>query len=977
MNLADLPGRLARAFVHALVRTYYPRIEVTGADRIPAEDPVLLCANHANSLMDPPILGIAARRPVRLLAKAPLFETPVLGAIIRALGMIPAYRGSDDASRASVVKNLESLAVAARQLAAGHAIGIFPEGKSHDVLQLQQVKTGAARLALQAVALGAKDLRLVPVGINYEFKERFRSSVWVNVGEPIAVAAWAPADAADEKRAMRELTAELDRRLKACVIHLEEPAWEPLLPELDGLLWNPAVRRGSPTAAIHQRQVIASAMNHFLACDRPRAEGTATRFFAWLKDVRAAGLVTSAPLLRLRGWRFAGVTLCNALWYFLGLPVALAGFVHHIVPHSLARLIAGRVATAGRMTLAFYRLLAGLPLHTAWYAAVWWGMSRYFLPWVAWTWAVLMPAAGLFAIRYARRARRQLPVWWAQLRLLCNRERLASLRAGQRELLAVLDELARDYLAAHPPVPPPETGKPKMYRPSPAFTAGLTALILTLAVLGGERLLRDEPIEFLDRRGPDLTAVPAKELRTRLESDERGLLAVIDGLADLETRFREFEAGLLRGDRSYYRTEDEQAIQRMLLAYVNYRAALARLAWKYQRGADLADEILRLRVILLQYAAAAGLYDITARFVAAFQQADIAPRKLNEGDVAAGIPPGLYNGLRRELANRTYLEWLQASLHHYESLQPAFAAHGLDEPPVHARLHAVIAAAAQTPNPLDGSIWLHKAALASEEALAAANHARYHSGRVVSTIIGDTKLRAPRGGKSLIAPEQVEELRTKLRPGDVILERRNWFLSNAFLPGYWPHSALYVGTADDLRSLGLDRDPRVARHLEAFARPGHAGHRPVIIEAVSEGVVFTSLEHSIGEADSAAVLRPRLDDDARREAIARAFSHAGKPYDFDFDFFSADKLVCTEVVHRSLSGYVDFPLVEILGTKTLPALEIVRYFTTDAGRAKLEFVAFLDGDERRGNCRFADEASLIGTLERPALTWLQGLAGYR
>src|SRR3954470_2301268 len=119
-----------RGLVRALVKFYYPRIEVTGASLIPRSGPVLLVANHPNSLIDPVILGIAAQRPVRLMAKAPLFDVPVFGAIMRALGMVPAYRGSDDAKQVS--KNLESLEVAGRQLAQGSVMGIFPEGKSHD-----------------------------------------------------------------------------------------------------------------------------------------------------------------------------------------------------------------------------------------------------------------------------------------------------------------------------------------------------------------------------------------------------------------------------------------------------------------------------------------------------------------------------------------------------------------------------------------------------------------------------------------------------------------------------------------------------------------------------------------------------------------------------------------------------------------------------------------------------------------------------
>jgi len=99
----------------------------------------------------------------------------------------------------------------------------------------------------------------------------------------------------------------------------------------------------------------------------------------------------------------------------------------------------------------------------------------------------------------------------------------------------------------------------------------------------------------------------------------------------------------------------------------------------------------------------------------------------------------------------------------------------------------------------------------------------------------------------------------------------------------------------------------------------------------------------------------------------------GKPYDFEFDFFTTDKLVCTELVYRAYDGDIQFPLVDILGTKTMPALEIVRKFANERGttNAQLDFISFLDGDENKGRAKFADEKTFIGMLQRPALTWLQ------
>src|SRR5688572_17385058 len=280
-------GRLARRMVRWLVRQFYPRLEISGAARVPQSGPVLLCANHANSLLDPVLVGIAARRPVRFLAKAPLFEVPVLGALIRALGMLPAYRGSDDARQ--VRRNLESLDTASQALIDGQAMGIFPEGKSHDAAQVETVRSGAARIAVGAAEGGAKGVQVVPVGINYEHKERFRSGVWVNIGEPIDVDRWMADHGGDSRPAMRALTTELETRLRGVAIHLDEPTWEPFLGDLE-VLAPPQRNAGGKAAPVRQRKYVADAMNHFAATDRPRAAAVAADIAAYRDAARREGL---------------------------------------------------------------------------------------------------------------------------------------------------------------------------------------------------------------------------------------------------------------------------------------------------------------------------------------------------------------------------------------------------------------------------------------------------------------------------------------------------------------------------------------------------------------------------------------------------------------------------------------------------------------------------------------------------------------
>ncbi|MEO5959547.1 MAG: lysophospholipid acyltransferase family protein, partial [Opitutaceae bacterium] len=336
---------ILRRIVRALVAFYYPRIEVTGGELIPQTGPVLLVANHPNSLIDPVLLGIAARRGVRLMAKAPLFDVPLFGGVLRALGMVPAYRGSDDAK--AVAKNLESLTVAARQLVAGVAMGIFPEGKSHDATQLAMVRSGASRLAMQAVTLGARGLKVVPVGINYERKERFRTAVWIKVGRPIDAERWLQSHAGDEHRAMRELTTEIQARLKHCVTHLENPAWETLLADLEALLPPVAgghrtfrrLKPGAALAMLHRRKRAADAINYFHHFDPARAETAAARVMAFRSELRAEGLTGDARMLGRRGFALAGIMLRDAAVMLFGGAYGLLGLLHHAVPYGVVRLV--------------------------------------------------------------------------------------------------------------------------------------------------------------------------------------------------------------------------------------------------------------------------------------------------------------------------------------------------------------------------------------------------------------------------------------------------------------------------------------------------------------------------------------------------------------------------------------------------------------------------------------------------------------
>ncbi len=960
-------SQLARITVRGLARVYYPNIEISGADRIPASGPLLLTANHQNSLMDPVMVGLVAKRPVRFLAKAPLFQIPVFGNLLHALGMMPAYRRSDDPSQTH--RNLESLGVAAERLRAGEAVGIFPEGKSHDAARVEQVKSGAARIAVQAVREGATNLKLVPVGINYRRKEQFRSAVWLRVGEPIDVNAWLTTHVGDDRQAVRDLTAEIDRRLKELVVHLDDGIWEPFLDQLETLLPPPRECRRNPFAWLRQRKHLADAINHFMRTDRARAESTARMIDQTTARLQEAGLTARSTVLRWQGWRLTIRLLGEAVLMNIGFFVVLIGTLHHLVPFVATRAIARCVQAPGRSTIALARFGAGVPIYGAWYAFHWWLMTRYFLPWVAWAWLIPMPLAGLLALQYWRRVQRTSPAWWRDIAIACQPAKLREMRLAHSQLRDTLETMAAEFAQVHSPERLPLNSF--SWRRFGWATArwATVGVAVFFAIAWFRTMLRDDGINELGKPPPQLSQLATNDLAALVGSDEQMLVSAIASVRALETRAAELQAGFLSGRRNFYAQADSDAIRQAMLSYLSCRTTLLGLVWKYQRHAEIADERLRTRAFLLQLASASAISDSSLKLVARFEPSPDSVRKLNEPDASWGLPAGMFDMVKRNLMQEQARDFMNQSLADYRRLAKTFETLGLAAAAPYDGFHEVIRQHAETRD--ERLALLAKGGLTEpiREAGRITKTLAYHGQAFVSTWLGSTRFRQPRDGELMIRPEQLAEFRAKLKPGDILIERQNWFLSRALMPGYWAHAALYVGTTNDLVRLGLDRDPRVAALWKQYAARDAKGHEHLILEAVPEGVRMTTLEHCIGVADAAAVLRPRVKDEQIREAIARAFSHLGKNYDFDFDFFSSDKLVCTELVFRCYDGSVQFPLVEVMGRKTLPPTELVRKFVNERGKAdaQLECVCFLDGDERVGKASFRPEENFVTTVERPGL----------
>lgn len=256
--------------------------------------------------------------------------------------------------------------------------------------------------------------------------------------------------------------------------------------------------------------------------------------------------------------------------------------------------------------------------------------------------------------------------------------------------------------------------------------------------------------------------------------------------------------------------------------------------------------------------------------------------------------------------------------------------------------------------------------------------------KAIFSWVGDTRVKQKK--TRLITGEQIKKLGRMLKPGDIVLERQDWYLSNIFLPGFWPHSILYVGTPEELkRAFDSDREVRkwvqsqkctnfaellkndFPKAYQAWLSPSFKDRETcVVIEAISEGVVFNSLASSC-HGDYLAAMRPRLTPLQKAKAIYTAFSYFSREYDFNFSFNTEQTMVCTELVTKAYAapetGGLKFPVVFNFGKPGVTADSMVETFANERGKTnrQLDFVAFVRGFPSQRKAEFASEREFAGS----------------
>ncbi|MCK5651642.1 MAG: 1-acyl-sn-glycerol-3-phosphate acyltransferase, partial [Gemmatimonadetes bacterium] len=410
------------------------------------EGPVLVVANHPNSLLDPLVLFRTAGRTTRPLARAPLFQQHILGTLLRGLGGLPVYRREDLPELMHLNERTFDSAVEA--LRAGDAIQIYPEGRSHSEPHLAPLRTGAARIALRAEELSdwALGLQVVPVGLTYSRKTFFRGRVVAQIGRPFTLGKYREPYATDPREAVRTLTEHITRGLRRVTLNLPETEHRKLVEVAERLYarekglvsWREREELGP---RLPRLQLFAKGLEWLAENEPERLQelSRSVRRYGRLSVLLGSGEADVPP--RFRAWGLVLYVIREAILLGVGLPLAVLGMAIWYLPFVLSGYVARRTYSEYE-TIATFKL-AGAMMATLLYLALWVG-ALWLTAGLRIAIAVLVafPTVGIVAIAWRERwarVREDVALFLRVLRSPGARDRLAKER---KELVAEFDQIA-------------------------------------------------------------------------------------------------------------------------------------------------------------------------------------------------------------------------------------------------------------------------------------------------------------------------------------------------------------------------------------------------------------------------------------------------------------------------------------------------------------------------------------------------------
>lgn len=399
-----------RSFLYGLLKAftrfwhnkiYYRKVIVLNAGNVPEDEPVIFAPNHQNALMD--AMAVLCTRPGQpvFLARSDIFRKKTIARILTFLKILPVYRIRDGYS--TLKNNDQIFRKTVDVLENKNGLVILPEGSHAPYRRLRTLKKGIARLAFQAAEKSqfSKDIKIVPVGIEYTDYYKFRQQLLVNYGEPISLAAYYDLYREQPNKAIVNLVRDLSEKIKLQMIHIEDQQHYEAIDRLREFYrvhlstrWREKFRK--PQERFIAQQKLIQILDEFIHRDREsvkNVEEIIRDYNHQLEELNLRSWVLN------KGFLTPGGIIWRSLAFLLFLPIFVYGLINNFLPYWLPVKITGKVKD--RVFVSSFKFVLGLlmfPLFHLMQAALVLLISGSWL--VAGIYLVSLPLTGYLAFRY-------------------------------------------------------------------------------------------------------------------------------------------------------------------------------------------------------------------------------------------------------------------------------------------------------------------------------------------------------------------------------------------------------------------------------------------------------------------------------------------------------------------------------------------------------------------------------------------------
>ncbi len=226
-------------FIKNLIRFgiffYFKSVKIYGREKIPKTGSIVFIGNHPNALIDPLLLAYKNPRPPYFLTRASVFGNKYLNDFFDRIKMLPIYRPRD--GKDQMYKNEAVFQKCEQILGNGNCLGVFAEGSHNIEKRIRPLKSGFARIILDTIKSfpELEDIKIIPVGLNYNNPTEALSKASVYFGGPISVREVLKNLPATEKNQINALRAEVTEKLEILSVHISGDNYDKKLKYLSQL----------------------------------------------------------------------------------------------------------------------------------------------------------------------------------------------------------------------------------------------------------------------------------------------------------------------------------------------------------------------------------------------------------------------------------------------------------------------------------------------------------------------------------------------------------------------------------------------------------------------------------------------------------------------------------------------------------------------------------------------------------------------